>query len=126
MSEEFNSDQAPEPVGHYPHARRIGNLLFLSGLLLLFHLEFVFCGLLKLFLEPGGLYLLPEESVVVDVVSPEEKDRMNEVMKFHNHMKDLESKGYGYRNPQDKQDFNWTDMKARKTHWKSIDYKRIK
>jgi len=31
MSEEFNSDQAPEPVGHYPHARRVGNLLFLSG-----------------------------------------------------------------------------------------------
>lgn len=25
------SDKAPEPVGHYPHARRVGNLLFLSG-----------------------------------------------------------------------------------------------
>lgn len=25
------SDQAPEPVGSYPHARRAGNLLFLSG-----------------------------------------------------------------------------------------------
>lgn len=25
------SDRAPEPVGPYPHARRIGNLLFLSG-----------------------------------------------------------------------------------------------
>jgi len=25
------SDSAPEPVGSYPHARRIGNLLFLSG-----------------------------------------------------------------------------------------------
>ena len=23
---------APEPVGHYPHARRVGNLLFLSGI----------------------------------------------------------------------------------------------
>ena len=31
MNQEFNSDQAPEPVGHYPHARRVGNLLFLSG-----------------------------------------------------------------------------------------------
>ena len=31
MSQEFNSDQAPEPVGHYPHARKVGNLLFLSG-----------------------------------------------------------------------------------------------
>jgi 2-aminomuconate deaminase len=28
---EFNSSRAPEPVGHYPHARRAGNLLFLSG-----------------------------------------------------------------------------------------------
>ena len=26
-----NSNTAPEPVGHYPHARRVGNLLFLSG-----------------------------------------------------------------------------------------------
>ena len=32
MSEEkFNSSRAPEPVGLYPHARRVGNLLFLSG-----------------------------------------------------------------------------------------------
>lgn len=28
---EFNSDKAPEPVGLYPHARKVGNLLFLSG-----------------------------------------------------------------------------------------------
>ena len=26
-----NSTTAPEPVGHYPHARKVGNLLFLSG-----------------------------------------------------------------------------------------------
>jgi len=26
-----NSSQAPEPVGSYPHARKVGNLLFLSG-----------------------------------------------------------------------------------------------
>src|SRR5882762_11366116 len=25
------SEKAPEPVGPYPHARRVGNLLFLSG-----------------------------------------------------------------------------------------------
>jgi 2-aminomuconate deaminase len=31
MSEKINSDKAPEPVGLYPHARRVGNLLFLSG-----------------------------------------------------------------------------------------------
>ena len=29
--ETINSTRAPEPVGPYPHARRIGNLLFLSG-----------------------------------------------------------------------------------------------
>ncbi|QDA60791.1 RidA family protein [Hymenobacter jejuensis] len=27
----FHSSRAPEPVGLYPHARRVGNLLFLSG-----------------------------------------------------------------------------------------------
>ncbi len=31
MSEKLNSDKAPEPVGLYPHARKVGNLLFLSG-----------------------------------------------------------------------------------------------
>ena len=30
-SEIINSPRAPEPVGPYPHARRVGNLLFLSG-----------------------------------------------------------------------------------------------
>jgi 2-aminomuconate deaminase len=27
----INSEQAPKPVGLYPHARQVGNLLFLSG-----------------------------------------------------------------------------------------------
>ena len=27
----IHSQSAPEPVGFYPHARRVGNLLFLSG-----------------------------------------------------------------------------------------------
>ena len=31
MANVFDSSRAPEPVGLYPHARRIGNLLFLSG-----------------------------------------------------------------------------------------------
>lgn len=32
MSESIlNSSKAPEPVGLYPHARRVGDLLFLSG-----------------------------------------------------------------------------------------------
>ena len=29
--EKFNSDRAPVAVGLYPHARKVGNLLFLSG-----------------------------------------------------------------------------------------------
>lgn len=31
MSEKINSDKAPEPVGLYPHARKVGDLLLLSG-----------------------------------------------------------------------------------------------
>jgi 2-aminomuconate deaminase len=31
MSDKINSSKAPEPVGLYPHARKVGNLLFLSG-----------------------------------------------------------------------------------------------
>jgi len=27
----INSDRAPEPVGAYPHARRVGNMLYVSG-----------------------------------------------------------------------------------------------
>ena len=32
MQESTLSRQAAEPVGHFPHARRAGNLLFLSGI----------------------------------------------------------------------------------------------
>ena len=32
MSEVVHAHDAPKPVGHYPHARRVGNLLFLSGI----------------------------------------------------------------------------------------------
>jgi 2-aminomuconate deaminase len=31
LTNSINSDKAPEPVGLYPHARKVGNLLFLSG-----------------------------------------------------------------------------------------------
>ncbi len=31
MDNHIHSSKAPEPVGLYPHARRVGNLLFLSG-----------------------------------------------------------------------------------------------
>ena len=32
MNERIDSSQAPEPVGAYPHARRVGELIFLSGI----------------------------------------------------------------------------------------------
>lgn len=32
MSQDHHSKRAPLPVGPYPHARRVGNLLFLSGI----------------------------------------------------------------------------------------------
>ena len=32
MSQVVHSDKAPRAVGHYPHARRVGQLLFLSGI----------------------------------------------------------------------------------------------
>ena len=31
-NQRFDADKAPAPVGLYPHARRVGNLLFLSGI----------------------------------------------------------------------------------------------
>ena len=31
MTNQIDSGRAPEPVGAYPHARRVGDLLFLSG-----------------------------------------------------------------------------------------------
>ena len=32
MSDAIHAQGAPRAVGHYPHARRVGNLLFLSGI----------------------------------------------------------------------------------------------
>ena len=32
MSKSFQSSRAPEPVGAFPHAKRVGNFLFLSGI----------------------------------------------------------------------------------------------
>ena len=32
MNEKIHASGAPKPVGLYPHARRVGNLLFLSGI----------------------------------------------------------------------------------------------
>jgi 2-aminomuconate deaminase len=32
MRKSFESSRAPEPVGAFPHAKRVGNFLFLSGI----------------------------------------------------------------------------------------------
>ena len=32
MNDIFESSRAPEPVGAFPHAKRVGNFLFLSGI----------------------------------------------------------------------------------------------
>jgi len=32
MNEKISTNKAPAPVGLYPHARKVGNLLFLSGI----------------------------------------------------------------------------------------------
>ena len=32
MSQSFESSRAPEPVGAFPHAKKVGNFLFLSGI----------------------------------------------------------------------------------------------
>ena len=32
MSQSIKAASAPKPVGHYPHARRVGDQLFLSGI----------------------------------------------------------------------------------------------
>lgn len=32
MNDSIEAGNAPKAVGHYPHARRVGNLLFLSGI----------------------------------------------------------------------------------------------
>ena len=31
MNDNIETNKAPDPVGNYPHARKVGNLLFLSG-----------------------------------------------------------------------------------------------
>ena len=32
MNDKFSTDKAPAPVGLYPHSRKLGNILFLSGI----------------------------------------------------------------------------------------------
>tara|TARA_R110002126_G_scaffold147165_5_gene293228 strand:- start:2459 stop:3283 length:825 start_codon:yes stop_codon:yes gene_type:complete len=60
-----------------------------------------------------------------DVISPDDKNRMEQVKRFHTTMASLEEQGYGFRNKQDKQDFVWTDLDKKQEMWTHIDYKRI-
>ena len=60
-----------------------------------------------------------------DVVDPNEKNRMEEVKRFHNLMVELEEKGYGYRCPHDKQDFIWTDLDKKQEMWTHLEYDRL-
>jgi|TARA_R110000764_G_scaffold104886_2_gene190546 hypothetical protein len=59
-----------------------------------------------------------------DVIDPKDKDRMNNVKKFHKHMEEYETLGYGYRNKEDKQDFVWTNLDKKQELWLQIDYER--
>jgi len=64
--------------------------------------------------------------IAEDVMDPDDKDRLNEIKKFHNHMKMLEDAGYGYRNKEDLQDFVWTNEKERKKRWKNVEYQQVR
>ena len=48
--------------------------------------------------------------LVEDVVDPDDKNRMEQVKRFHRRMIELEEQGYGHRDKHDKQDFIWTDL----------------
>lgn len=63
--------------------------------------------------------------LVEDVIDPAEKNRLNNVIKYHNRMKELEELGYGHRNEQDKQDFVWTNLEKKEELWLQIDYDKL-
>ena len=60
--------------------------------------------------------------LVKDVINPQDKNRLEEVKKFHKQMLDLEAQGLGKTCDHDHQDFEWKDEESHLTHWKSIDY----
>ncbi len=61
-----------------------------------------------------------------DVVDPDQKDRLENVKRFHNHMKLLEEAGYGHRNKEDLQDFVWTNEKEREKRWKNLEFQQVR
>lgn len=60
-----------------------------------------------------------------DVVDPKDKNRIEEVKKYHQLLIELEEQGYGYRDKSDKQDFTWTDEAKHQSMWKDLEYKVI-
>lgn len=65
------------------------------------------------------------ERIVDDVVSPQDKNRFEQVKRFHKRMIELEEQGYGKRNPEDKQDFVWNSKDEQMKFWQEIEYKVI-
>ena len=64
--------------------------------------------------------------LVEDVVDPDDKNRMEQVKRFHRRMIELEEQGYGHRDKHDKQDFIWTDLDMKEKLWKNIEYKQLR
>ncbi len=60
--------------------------------------------------------------IVLDVIDPNEKNRMDRVKEFHKLLEQLESKGFGFRDKADKQDFTWTNKEEHKKMWKDIKF----
>ena len=65
------------------------------------------------------------ERIVDDVVSPEDKNRFEQVKRFHARMIELEEQGFGKRNPEDKQDFIWNSKEDQMKFWQDIEFKVI-
>jgi hypothetical protein len=65
------------------------------------------------------------ERIVDDVVDPKDKNRFEEVKRFHKRMEELELLGLGKRNPEDKQDFVWRSKEDQMKYWTALEYEVI-
>ena len=65
------------------------------------------------------------ERIEDDVVSPDDKNRFEQVKRFHARMIELEEQGFGKRNPEDKQDFIWNSKEDQMKFWQDIEFKVI-
>lgn len=63
--------------------------------------------------------------LINDAVPADEKNRFEEIKKYHKLITELAEQGYGRLDPQDKQDFTWTDENKRKSMWKTLKYQQI-